>query len=418
MNTMRYFRFRASLGPTLAAAFLAGCAGHQDSTPPPSAGVAAAVASQPTAAAPAPTVSSSPPASAQAPRPAPIAKVAFGTVDGKEVSLYTLTNARGLVMKVTNYGAIVTELHVPDRSGKFDDIVAGYENLDGYLKSTPYFGAMVGRVGNRIKNGQFQLEGKTYQLAINNPPNHLHGGKKGWDKVVWDAEPINTPNGPAIKFTYVSKDGEEGYPGTVTTNVTYSLTNDNEFRIDMEATSDKTTIVNMVHHTYWNLAGYDSGPILDQELTLHADKYTPGDPVVPNGTVKPVEGTPFDFTTGKTMGKDMKAVVVKGNPAGYDNSFVVTGDPHALRPVARVKDPKSGRVMTLEADQPGVQFYAGIFLDGTIKGKGHVYNQYDAFCLETQKFPNSIDVPAWRNEVILKPGQTYKHVMIHRFSTE
>jgi aldose 1-epimerase len=354
----------------------------------------------------------------EAPKPAAIAKSAFGNVDGKEVSLYTLTNAKGLVMKVTNYGTIITEFHVPDKSGKLGDIVGGYENLDGYLKATPYFGATVGRVANRIKNGQFQLEGKTYKLAVNNPPNHLHGGKKGWDKVVWDAEPSDTPNGPSIKFTYVSKDGEEGYPGTVTAKVTYALTNDNEFKVDMEATTDKTTIVNMAHHTYWNLGGYDSGSIAEEELTLHADKYTPGDPVVPTGAVKPVKGTPFDFTTAKTVGKDLKAVVVTGNPIGYDHNFVVDGDPHALRPVARMKDPKSGRVLTLEADQPGVQFYAGIFLDGTITGKGHVYKQYDAFCLETQKFPNSINVPAWKNEVILKPGQTYKHVMIHRFSTE
>jgi aldose 1-epimerase len=414
---MRPFRFRACLDGTLTAVLLTGCAGPQAGTTPPSAGRAPAVespAAVATAAAPSPSTAPV----VQAAERAPIAKSTFGSVDGKDVSLYTLTNTNGLVMKVTNYGAIVTELHVPDKSGKLDDIVLGYENLDDYLKSTPYFGATVGRVGNRIKNGRFQLDGKNYILAVNNPPNHLHGGKKGWDKVVWDAEPSDTPNGPAIKFTYVSKDGEEGYPGTVTASVTYALTNDNEFRIDMAASTDKTTIVNMVHHTYWNLGGYASGPILDHELTLHADKYTPGDPVVPNGAVKPVKGTPFDFTTAKTMGKDMKAVIVTGSPMGYDNNFVVNGDPHALRTVARVKDPKSGRVMTLEADQPGVQFYAGIFLDGTLKGKGHVYNQYDGFCLETQKFPNSIDVPAWRDEVILKPGQTYKHVMIHRFSAE
>jgi aldose 1-epimerase len=412
---MRPSRFQACL--VLSAAFLGACAEQQAAPAAPSA--ATAPASAPPAAAvatqvPAPAAT----ANVEAPKPAAIAKSAFGSVDGKEVNLYTLTNAKGLVMKVTNYGTIVTEFLVPDKNGKLGDIVGGYENLDGYLKSTPYFGATVGRVANRIKNGQFQLEGKTYKLAVNNPPNHLHGGKKGWDKVVWDAEPSETPNGPSIKFTYVSKDGEEGYPGTVTAKVTYALTNDNEFKVDMEATTDKTTIVNMAHHTYWNLGGYDSGTIAEEELTLYADKYTPGDPVVPTGAVKPVKGTPFDFTTAKAVGKDLKAVVVTGNPIGYDHNFVVNGDPHALRPVARMKDPKSGRVMTLEADQPGVQFYAGIFLDGTITGKGHVYKQYDAFCLETQKFPNSINVPAWKNEVILKPGQTYKHVMIHRFSTE
>ncbi len=345
-------------------------------------------------------------------------KSAFGKADGKEVSLFTLTNAKGLVLKVTSYGATVTELHVPDKGGRLGDIVAGYDNLDGYVKSTTYFGATVGRVANRIKDGQFQLEGKSYKLAINNPPNHLHGGKKGWDKVVWDAEPTDTPEGPAIKLTYVSKDGEEGYPGTVTATVIYALTNAGELKVDMQATTDRTTIVSMAHHTYWNLAGYDSGSVADQELELFADKYTPGDPIVPNGAVEPVKGTPFDFTTPKPIGKDLRSVVVTGNPVGYDHDFVVNGDPDRLRPVAKVRDPKSGRTMTVEANQPGVQFYVGTFLDGTTEGKGHRYRQYDAFCLETQKFPNSINVPAWKDEVVLRPGQTYKHVMIHRFATE
>jgi aldose 1-epimerase len=357
-------------------------------------------------------------ARAETAKPAPITKAPYGTVDGKEVNLYTLTNAKGLFLKVTNYGVIITELHVPDKNGELGDIVAGYENLDGYLKMSPYFGTTVGRVANRIKDGQFQLEGKTYKLAINNPPNHLHGGKKGWDKVVWDANPSETDKGPSVQFTYISKDGEEGYPGTVTAKVTYTLTNENELKVEMEATTDKTTVINLAHHTYWNLAGFDSGSIENQELKLYADKYTPGDPVVPTGVVRSVKGTAFDFTTAKPIGRDLKSVAVKGNPIGYDHNFVVNGSPHAMRPVARVKDPKTGRVMTLEADQPGVQFYAGIFLDGTLKGKGAVYKQYDAFCLETQKFPNSINVPAWKNEVILKPGQTYHHAMVHRFSVE
>jgi aldose 1-epimerase len=398
------------------AASLINCGGPQTTTSRTPTGTAAA-----SVAPPAPTPVQVPVATsnAGAPMPVSITKSAFGTVDGKEVNLYVLTNAKGLFMKVTNYGAIVTEFHVPDRNGKFGDIVGGYDNLDGYVKKTPYFGATIGRVANRITNGRFQLEGKTYQLSTNDPPNHLHGGKKGWDKVVWDVAATNdTPQGPMIKLTYLSKDGEEGYPGNVTASVTYTLTNDNEFRVDMEATTDKTTIVNMAHHSYWNLGGYDSGSIAEEELTLHADKYTPGDPVVANGVIKPVKGTPFDFTTPKAIGKDMMAVVIKGNPPGYDHNFVVNGEPHALRPVAKIKDPKSGRVMTLEGDQPGVMFYTGLFLDGTITGKGHVYKQYEAFCIETQKFPNSINVPAWKNEVILKPGQKYKHLMIHRFSTE
>ncbi|MBV9948823.1 MAG: galactose mutarotase [Myxococcales bacterium] len=339
-------------------------------------------------------------------------------LDGKEVKLYTLTNPHGLILKVTDYGTIVTEFHVPDRQGRMRDIVAGYDDLDGYLKGSPYFGATVGRVANRIKGGRLELDGRTYELALNNPPNHLHGGVKGWDKVVWDAVSELTPRGPSVRFTYHSRDGEEGYPGNVTAHVTYTLTNDDAFEIEMEATTDKATIVNMAHHTYWNLGGFDSGSIEDHELTLHAHAFTPGDPVVPDGTVRPVKGTPFDFTSPKRIGDDLRAVRAGTNPPGYDHNFVVDGDPHALRPVARVKDPKSGRVMAIEANQPGVQFYTGGFLDGTFTGKGHKYEQYDAFCLETQKFPNSINVPAWRNEVILRPGQTYRHLMVHRFSAE
>jgi aldose 1-epimerase len=343
-----------------------------------------------------------------------IAKTKYGTVDDKNVELYTLTNAKGLVLKVTNYGTIITELHVPDRNGKLADIVHGFDNLDAYLKKTPYFGATVGRIANRIKDAKFTLEGKTYTLAANDGANHLHGGKKGWDKVVWNAEAKETDRGPSVKFTYVSKDGEEGYPGTLTATTTYTLTSDNELRVEMEATTDKTTIVNMAHHTYWNLGGTASGTIEHQELTLFADKYTPGMP--PDGKIVPVAKTPFDFTTAKPIGKDLQAA--GGKPVGFDHNFVVNGDPHKLRPAARVKDPKSGRVMTVDADQPGIQFYSGNFLDGSTKGKGVTHQQYSALCLESQKFPNSVNIPAWRDEVILKPGQTYKHTMIHKFTTE
>lgn len=403
--------FRA-LPVILAAVGLIQCGGSQESAPasPPA-------AEETPEAAPVSTPAAS--ADTEAPKPQAITKAPFGTVDGKDVSLYTLTNANGLFMKVTNYGTIVTELHVPDRNGKLGDIVGGYDNVEGYVEKTPYFGATIGRVANRIDKGRFTLEGKTYQLATNDGPYALHGGNKGWDKVVWDVVATDeTPQGPSIKFKYFSPDGEEGYPGNVTAFVTYTLTNDNAFKVDMEATTDQTTIVSMAHHSYWNLGGYDSGPITDEVLTLYADKYTPGNPVVANGVVKPVKGTPFDFTSPKPIGKDLMSVVIKGNPPGYDHNWVVNGDPHTLRPVAKVEDPMSGRVMTLEGDQPGIMFYAGLFLDGTITGKGHTYKQYEAFCLETQKFPNSINVPAWRDEVILKPGQTYQHHMIHRFSTE
>jgi aldose 1-epimerase len=347
-------------------------------------------------------------------KPAAIAKTKYGKVDDKDVDLYTLTNAKGLVLKVTTYGTIITELHVPDRNGKLADIVHGFDDLEGYLKKNPYFGATVGRIANRIKDAKFTLEGKTYTLAANDGPNHLHGGKKGWDKVVWNAEAKETDRGPSIKFTYVSKDGEEGYPGTLTATTTYTLTNDNELRVEMEGTTDKATIVNMAHHTYWNLGGTASGTVESQELKLFADKYTPGTP--PDGKIVTVSKTPFDFTTGKSIGKDLQAA--GGKPTGFDHNFVVNGDLHKLRPAARVKDPKSGRVMTIESDQPGIQFYSGNFLDGSTKGKGATHSQYSAFCLESQKFPNSINVPAWRDEVILKPGQTYKHTLIHKFTTE
>ena len=346
-------------------------------------------------------------------------KAPWGTVDGKEVSLFTLTNKNGLVMKVTNYGGIITEFSVPDRTGKVGDIVLGYDNLASYVKSTPYFGAIIGRVANRISSARFELGGKTYALAANNGKNSLHGGNKGWDKVVWDATALDTPAGPALQLTYTSKDGEEGYPGTVTAKNTYTLSNDNELKVEMEATTDKTTVVNMAHHTYWNLAGQGAGSIFDQELQLNADAYTPGDPLtlIVNGEIKAVKGTPFDFTTSKAIGKDLKAA--GGEPIGYDANWIVNGDKHTMRPVARVKDPKTGRVLTLRGDQPGVQFYSGNFLDGSLTGKGGVkYNQYNAFCLETQRFPNSINVPAWRGEVILEPGQTYRSTMIHSFTAE
>ena len=345
-----------------------------------------------------------------------VSSAPFGALVGTPVQIFTLTNRNGLVAKITNYGATVTELHVPDRDGKLADVVLGFENLDGYVNGTAYFGATVGRVANRIGNAAFTLDGKRYSLEPNDKPHHLHGGRKGWSKVVWDAKPVETAAGPSLELTYVSKDGEEGYPGAVSARTVYTLTNDNELRVEMEATTDKTTLVNMAHHSYWNLAGYGSGTILDHELTLNASQYTPGTPMVPDGRIVPVKGTLFDFTSAKPVGRDLKAA--GGRPVGYDHNFVVDGEPTQLRPVARLKDPKSGRVMTLSANQPGVQFYTGNFLDGSAKGKGANYVQYAALCLETQKFPNAINVPAWQDQVILKPGTQYRHVMVHKFSAE
>lgn len=331
---------------------------------------------------------------------------------------YTLTNANGLRMKVSNYGTIITELFVPDRHGELADIVLGYESVEQYLATTPFFGATVGRVANRIKDAAFELDGKHYRLAANNGPHTLHGGLKGWDKVVWEAQTRDTARGPEIHFRYTSHDGEEGFPGTVQASVVYALTNANELVIDMRAETDRTTIVNMAHHSYWNLAGHGSGTIDDHELTLAADLYTPSAPVsgadpVPDGTILPVAGTPFDFTKPARIGQHLRTVGEE--PAGFDHNWVVNGAPNELRPVATVREPSSGRVLTLEADQPGVQFYTGKFLDGSLRGKGATYHQYAGFCLETQKFPNAINVPAWRDQVILKPGDVYSHRMVHRF---
>lgn len=341
----------------------------------------------------------------------------YGKYDGEPVKLYTITNSKGLVLKATNYGAIITELHVPDKKGNMADIVQGFDSLDDYVKSSPYFGATIGRLVNRIKNAKFTLEGKNYTLFANDPPNHLHGGKKGWDKVIWNADTKIADAGPQIIFTHTSPDGDENYPGNVEAKVVYTLTNENELKVEMTATTDKTTLINMAHHTYWNLGGHASGTIQDHELTLMADSYTPASGLVPTGEVKAVKGTPFDFTTAKLISRDLQAA--GGKPVGFDHNWIVNGDPHALRPVARLKHPGSGRVMQLSADQPGVQFYSGNFLDGTLKGKGGAtYPQYSGLCLETQKFPNSINVPAWRDEVIVKPGETYSHTMVHKFTVE
>jgi aldose 1-epimerase len=368
-----------------------------------------------TATAPAQPAAAARPAVAEA--KAAVVKEVYGDLDGHGVERYTLTNANGLTLRVITYGAIITELHVPDRAGKKADIVLGFDKLDDYVKGSPYFGATVGRVANRIANAKFELEGKKYTLAANDSPHHLHGGNKGWDKVVWDAEPVDVANGAALKLTHVSPDGEEGYPGKLTATTVYTLTNDDALKVEMSATTDATTLVNMAHHTYWNLAGHASGSVKDQVLQLFATQYTPADGLVPDGRIAKVAGTPFDFTQPKPIGKDL--VAAGGTPIGFDHNFVVDGDPHRMRPVARLHDPSSGRTLTMDADQPGVQFYSGNFLDGKAVGKGGaVYAQYSGACLETQKFPNSINVPEWRDEVILAPGKTYQHSMLHRFSVE
>jgi len=346
-----------------------------------------------------------------------ITKTSFGKADGKSVDLFTLTNGNDVVARVTTYGATLVGLEAPDRDGKLADVVLGFDDLEGYRAGGQYFGCTVGRVANRIRNGAFELEGRRYPVATNNGAHHLHGGAKGWDKVVWTAEAMDTAEGPALRLAYVSPHGEEGYPGTVAVTCLYTLTWKNELRVAMRATTDAVTLINLAHHSYWNLGGHDAGPITDHELTLFAQAYTPGDPLVPTGEVAEVSGTPFDFTTPKPIGRDVAAA--GGDPVGYDHNFVVDGEPRALRPVARLADPRSGRVLTLEADQPGVQFYSGNYLDGSVRGKGgKAYPHRGGVCLETQAFPNAINVPAWRDQVIVRPDTPYQHLMVHRFTTD
>src|ERR1035438_9161278 len=293
----------------------------------------------------------------------------FGKLpDGTAVDLYTLTNANGLAAKVTSYGAIITELHVPDRRGVLGDIVLGFDNLDQYLKGHPYFGATVGRVANRIAKGRFTLDGKTYALATKNGPNHLHGGLKGFDKVIWKAEP---QAGATVKFTYTSPDGEEGYPGTLAVAVTMSLTDANELRLDYGATTDKPAPVNLTNHSYFNLAG--EGSALDHTMMIAADSFTPSDSaLIPTGEIKPVKGTPLDFTTPPCIGS--RFAQLNANPPGYDDNYVLNARGDVLALAARVCEARSGRVMEVHTTQPGVQFYTGNFLNGLLTGKrGVVY---------------------------------------------
>jgi aldose 1-epimerase len=340
----------------------------------------------------------------------------FGhTTSGAAVELYTLTSAKGVVAKVMTYGALLTELRVPDRSGQFADVVLGFDTLDGYLKEHPYMGATIGRVANRIAKGTFALDGKTYTLATNNGPNHLHGGVKGFDKVIWKAEQVSVQNGVAVKFSYTSPDGEEGYPGAVSASVTYTLTDDNELRLDYRATADKATPVNLTNHSYWNLAG--QGDILEHNLTIFADRYTPvDDTLIPTGELAPVAGTPMDFTKAQPIGSRIQQLTNK--PRGYDHNYVLNGEAGKLHQAARVSEPKTGRVMEIWTTEPGVQFYSGNFLDGSLTGKhGAVYRMHYGFCLETQHFPDAVHHPQFA-AVILRPGQVYTHTTVHKFSTQ
>jgi aldose 1-epimerase len=341
-----------------------------------------------------------------------IIKSDFGKAkEGQPVDLYTLTNASGMTVKITNYGGIVTSLQVPDKNGKFDDVVLGFDTLDQYLEGHPYFGALVGRYGNRIAKGKFTLNGTEYQLAANNGENHLHGGIKGFDKVVWNAEMVKKENEMGVKLSYLSKDGEEGYPGNLTAVVTYVLTNDNELIINYKAETDKPTPVNLTHHSYFNLKGAGNGDILGHLLTIDADRFTPVDEgLIPTGELKSVKDTPMDFTVPKAIGERIDQV--KG---GYDHNYVLNGWDGSLRLAAKVVEPLSGREMEVWTTEPGLQFYTGNFLDGTITGKnGKVYNKHYGFCLETQHFPDSPNKAGFPS-TILEPGEKYTHTTIYRF---
>jgi aldose 1-epimerase len=344
-----------------------------------------------------------------------VEKTKFGKApDGKVVDLYTLTNVSGLKASIMTYGGILVSLEVPDRTGKFDDIVLGYDSLGGYIDKSPYFGAIVGRYANRIANGRFTLRGVTYRLATNDGKNHLHGGLKGFDKVVWDAEPIKQDSAVGVRLSYLSKDGEEGYPGNLSCTVVYLLTNRNELKITYDATTDKPTVINLTHHSYFNLAGEGSGDILNHELLINASKYTPVDKsLIPTGELKTVKGTPMDFTTPTIIGSRIAQV-----EGGYDHNYVLEGGGGSMALAARVCEPTTGRVMEIFTTQPGIQFYTGNFLDGSIAGKGgRVYRKHDGFCLETQHFPDSPNKPNFPS-VVLNPEERYRQETIHRFSVK
>lgn len=345
----------------------------------------------------------------------------FGTRDGRPVILYTLTNSHGVEVRAMNYGGIIVSLRVPDRKGQLADIVLGHEKAEQYIPNPPYLGAIVGRYANRIANGTFTLDGKTYNLPKNDGPNTLHGGvTKTFDKVMWDGEALKGKNG--VAFTYLSKDGEEGFPGNLKVTVTYTLTDGNALIIDYEATTDKSTPINVSQHSYFNLKGEGNGDILDHEIMINADKFTPVDKnLIPTGELRPVKGTPFDFTKATRIGAridDNYDQLVLGH--GYDHNFVLNAEPkqNGLVLTARVHEPTSGRTLEVWTTQPGVQFYTGNFLDGSVTGKqGHVYKQRYGLCLETQHFPDSPNHPDFPS-TILKPGEKFHQTTVLKFSAQ
>lgn len=352
-----------------------------------------------------------------------IASEPFGEFEGQAVERYTLTNANGMQVAILTYGATIQSIMVPDRDGAMANVALGFDNMEDYATRSPYFGSIVGRYANRIAEGQFTLDGETYQLAINNDPNTLHGGEQGFDKRIWTAEEVDSADGPALRLSYTSPDGEEGYPGTLDVSVTYTLTDSDEIRIDYAATTDAPTVVNLSNHSYFNLAGEGSGTIYDHELQLNASNFTPVDEtLIPTGEIIPVTDTPFDFTTAKPIGQDIRDAsseqIMIG--LGYDHNFVLdrdAADDTTMIEAARVMDPASGRVMTISTTEPGIQFYSGNFLNGAIAGpSGQAYRQGDGFALETQHFPDSPNQPGFPSTE-LRPGEEFSSTTVYAFST-
>ncbi len=345
-----------------------------------------------------------------------IKKELFGKLPtGEEVDVFTLTNGKGMQVKIMTYGATIIDVEAPDRNGKSENLTLYLDTFDEYAKGHPFFGSTVGRYGNRIANGKFTLDGRQYNLARNDRGNSLHGGEKCFSKVIWKAQDVKSIDAVGVTFTYASPDGDEGYPGTLSAKVTYSVTDRNELKMEYEATTDKPTVVNLTNHAYWNLAGAGSGDILDQQMMINADGYLPvNDTLIPLGKIAPVKDTPMDFVTKPmTIGSRIAEV-----PGGYDHCYVLNKKPgEKLSLAAKIVDPKSGRIMEILTDQPGIQFYTGNFLDGTISAGGKKYVKNGAFCLETQHYPDSPNQPRFPSTV-LRPGETYIHRTVHKFSAQ
>lgn len=346
-----------------------------------------------------------------------VTKEIFGKLDdGRQVDIFTLTNANGIKARVMTLGASLVSLEVPDKDGNFADIVLGFDTLAEYPQKSTYFGATVGRCANRIAKGRFTLDDVEYTLATNNGENHLHGGDVGFDKVIWQGEQIDAPDGDAVEFTYLSPDGEEGYPGNLSCTVTYKLTDENELSFCHKATTDKPTVINMTNHAFWNLAGHDSGNILAHEMMITADRYTQVDEdSIPSGELIDVTGTEMDFRTAKTIGA--RIAETPGDPNGYDHNYVLNASGGDLALAAKVTEPTSGRVMEVFTTEPGIQLYTGNYLDGMSGKSGAIYKSRNAFCLETQHFPDSPNQPNFPTTV-LGPGEQYKHLTVHKFSTK